>query len=251
MELDVLDRRVHDLILCLGYGNRDVLNFCNQRQLQEMVSEMVKRGLFDPLSPEVVSPTSLATATAQMPATNKATKTAQATVGATAKTTPAPAAKQGAGNIGSAISYTGQVPWPVSMGPGKEVAEAIKRGDSQILNSVSNEQKKELIANMLKTGLFCAPPGPILATAADDLQMELVQETKVQESTGYQEARKTKKEMQGEQMTKLLSGYSTTPRLTTGVASSGAPGDVIERRGTEGRFAQELALRNKLQKLRT
>ena len=46
------------------------------------------------------------------------------------------------------------------------------------------EQKKELIANMLKTGLFCAPPSPIHATAADEREMELVQGIRIQERTG-------------------------------------------------------------------
>lgn len=71
-----------------------------------------------------------------------------------------------------------------SVGPGKEVAEALRRGDSKALNDVSKEQRKELIADMLKTGLFVAPPGP-LATSADDNAIAPIQERRIPVQSPY------------------------------------------------------------------
>merc|ERR1712139_613301 len=58
-------------------------------------------------------------------------------------------------------------PQAASTGVGKDLVDAVRRGD------VRGKDQKDLVANMLKTGLFCAPPGPILATSADECAMDL------------------------------------------------------------------------------
>lgn len=231
--LDALDRRVRDLIVSQGRGNQDVLSTCSKRQRQEIVAAMMKSGLFDPLTATGAT----AVTTQGPPVSKKAGKVTQAKVGATAKRT-APVDRQ------AALS-------PVAVGPGKEVADAIRRGDSKALNSVisDKEQQKELISNMLKTGLFCPPPGTLHATADDERQMEFGQERNMPPPEKFC------RDIRDDEMKKMLTRgqQQLEPNVikTTGDMASGVlPRGVMDTPGPERRSAQREALKDKLQGLR-
>jgi len=150
------------------------------------------------------------------------------------------AAQQKASAALAAPVDAGAMPWPVSMGVGQDVAEALKRGDDKALNSLNKEQKKELIANMLKTGVFCAPPGPITATAADERAMDLPQE-----KSSYS------RDLQMKQLQQQLIGLQpcNSSDIRPLAGSRGAVTEMEDDRRMS-RYAKEMAIKGKLESIR-
>lgn len=156
VQLDVLDTRVQSLVASLADGDEDVLSHCVAKRREEIVAAMLKSGLLDAFgagSPwDPPSPAAAKGLGLRSRAAHEANSPTAAAAG-----TPA------------LIEASKSLPLlPVALGPGDELAEAIKKGDSRALSYQNSSQRKELIASMLKTGLFCAPPGAILAAEAED-----------------------------------------------------------------------------------
>lgn len=156
VQLDVLDTRVQSLVASLADGDEDVLSHCAAKRREEIVAAMLKSGLLDAFgagSPwDPPSPAATKAIGMRSPAAQKANSPAAATAAT-------PASIEAAKPLSSS---------PVALRPGDELAGAIKKGDSRALSYESSSQRKELIASMLKTGLFCAPPGALLAAGAED-----------------------------------------------------------------------------------
>jgi hypothetical protein len=156
----ILERRVHDLTVSLGHRDQDVLVSGSQQQRKEIIGAMLRAGLFDPLGQEEHP----------IAASYTASTPSRVSTGAAASPTIVPAtAAVGQVHKARSTGPSASPLLPASMGIGKEtdILQAARRGD------VTKQERKELIAEMLKTGLFCAPPGPILATAADERAMDL------------------------------------------------------------------------------
>jgi regulator of replication initiation timing len=216
--LDALDRRVHDLVGALGNGDQDILMTCDQHQRKEIAAAMLKAGLFDAFGSEGMTP--VASEFVHNAGHRKA-ETDQATVRNTSNVSLFGASVPSGGpRVVDAI----KLPAPVFLEQGQETLEAVRRGDT-----VSKEQRKELIANMLKTGLFCAPPGPIAATAADEHVMERDQDRSMAH------------------MSNSLNGPSN---IVAEVGSTGVVAESEEDRRMR-RYGREMAIKNKLQVLRT
>merc|ERR1719263_2569387 len=119
----------------------------NPQQRKEIVGAMLKGGLFDPLG-AMEHQAAATTAPNERPY-------------AELVPIPQPASM-------CFLAQADSSPPPnASTGVGKDLVDAVRRGD------VRGKDQKDLVANMLKTGLFCAPPGPILATSADECAMDL------------------------------------------------------------------------------